>query len=234
MQLIFNRIEQKYKITKQQYEKMLRLLPDNIKMDNYGMCTICNIYYDTNEYEIVKHSIDKPIYKEKIRIRSYGIPKENGLVFVEIKKKYNGIVNKRRIQLPLEEAYKYVENKEKPTNNSQTIKEINNFLEKYKINKKTYIAYEREAFFDDNDSCFRMTIDRNIRSRSYDVKLENGDYGTKLLDQNEYIMEIKENGAIPIWFVKILSELKIYPISFSKYGEIYKKKFIDNQIKAVS
>lgn len=226
MQLIFNRIEQKYKINREQYEKILKLLPENVKRDKYGVYTICNIYYDTEQNEIISHSIEKPIYKEKIRIRSYGVVTNlDTLVFLEIKKKYNGIVNKRRIQLPLKEAYKYVENNIQPNETSQTIKEINNFLQRYKINKKIYIAYDREAFFDENDFNFRLTFDKKIRSRESDVQLENGDYGEELLEENEYIMEIKENGAIPLWFVKILSQLEIYPTSFSKYGEIYKKNY---------
>lgn len=226
MQLLFNRMEQKYKINREQYEKILKLLPENVKRDKYGVYTICNIYYDTEQNEIISHSIEKPIYKEKIRIRSYKkTPGLDTLVFLEIKKKYKGIVNKRRIQLPLKEAYKYIENNIQPNETSQTIKEINNFLQRYKINKKIYIAYDREAFYDENDFNFRLTFDSRIRSRGYDVRLENGDYGEELLKENEYIMELKENRAIPLWFVKILSQLKIYPTSFSKYGEIYKKNY---------
>lgn len=222
MELIFNRVEQKYKLNQKQYNEILKRLHKSVKVDEHGLSTICNIYYDTENDEIIQHSLEKPAYKEKIRIRSYGIPKEDSFVFLEIKKKCNGIVNKRRIRIPLYEAYDYVEKNIKPSEDSITVQEIDFFLKKYNLSKKIYIAYDREAFIDENDKGFRMTIDRNIRSREDNVRLEQGDYGICLLNKGEYIMEIKANGAIPLWFVRILSELKIYPTSFSKYGEIYK------------
>lgn len=222
MQLVFNRVEQKYKISEKQYKEILKRLPKNIKMDQYGLYTICNIYYDTPNDELIQKSLEKPAYKEKIRVRSYGTPKLDTKVFLEIKKKCNGIVNKRRIQLPLKEVYDYVEKGIKPNQSSQIVNELDYFLQKYDISKKIFIAYDREAFFDENDDGFRLTFDRNIRSRDEDVRLENGDYGINLLNKGEFIMELKANGAIPMWLVKILSDLKIYPTSFSKYGEIYK------------
>lgn len=222
MQLVFNRVEQKYKINEKQYKEILKRLPKNIKMDQYGLYTICNIYYDTQDDELIQKSLEKPAYKEKIRVRSYGIPKIDSKVFLEIKKKCNGIVNKRRIQLPLKEVYDYVEKGIEPNKSSQIVNELNYFLQKYNLSKKIFIAYDREAFFDENDDGFRLTFDRNIRSRDEDVRLENGDYGVNLLNKGEFIMELKANGAIPMWLVNILSDLKIYPTSFSKYGEIYK------------
>lgn len=222
-QLVFNRVEQKYILSQKQYEALIKNLPSNVKIDKYGVHTICNIYYDTKTNEIIRNSIEKPIYKEKIRIRSYGIPTLESNVFLEIKKKYNGIVNKRRVRLTLQEIYDYIENKIKPKSEMQILKEIDYFLGRYNLDKKIFIAYDREAYFDEKDESFRMTFDRNIRSRECDVRLENGDYGEKLFKEDYLLMELKTNGAIPLWLVKNLSELKIYPTSFSKYGEIYKK-----------
>lgn len=215
-QLVFNRVEQKYILSQQQYEYLIENLPKSVKRDKYGFHTICNIYYDTKTNEIIRKSIEKPIYKEKIRIRSYGVPKLESSVFLEIKKKYDGNVNKRRIRLTLQEAYDYIENKIEPKYDSQILKEIDYFLKKYILDKKVFIAYDREAYFDENDAMFRMTFDKNIRSREYNVRLENGDYGEKLLKENYHLMELKTNGAMPLWLVKILSQLKTYPVSFSK------------------
>ncbi len=221
---IFQRIEKKYMLNEEQYDKLQIRMKDYMMVDNYGLNTICNVYYDTQNYELIRTSIEKPPYKEKLRIRSYGVPKENDKTFIEIKKKYDGIVYKRRIHLSLKEARNFLEHGIKPIKDSQILREIDYFMNFYHPVKQMYIAYDRIAMFGIEDDSIRITFDKNIRSREYDLDLGKGDYGELLLDKGSILMEVKVAGAYPLWMVSMLSELKIYPTSFSKYGNIYKQK----------
>ena len=161
--------------------------------------------------------MEKPIYKEKVRLRSYGVPNLSDEVFLEIKKKYNGYGNKRRIKIKLKEAYEFINGKIKI--NSQIGKELDYTIKRNILKPKIYIAYDRIAF---QEKEFRITLDYNIRYRIEDIELEKGDSGN-LLGKDLYIMEAKALNAYPKWFIKLLSQEKIYPKSFSKYGNIYKK-----------
>ena len=224
-QTVFNRYEKKYLMPEEVYLELRRRLDAYMQVDQYGQHTICNIYYDTPDFELIRKSIQKPVYKEKLRLRSYGIPTLDSTVFLEIKKKYRKIVNKRRIQLKLREAYDYVEKGIRPENDSQILREIDFFLDRYPLQRGVYLAYDRVALFQRDDPSFRVTFDHNIRSRRTDMGLEKGDKGELLLDEHYYLMESKVLGATPLWFTQILSELNIYPVSFSKYGNIYIKQF---------
>lgn len=226
---VFERIEKKYMLTRETYNLFLEAIEPHMCADSYGKHTICNIYYDTDTYELIRHSIEKPRYKEKLRLRSYGIPNEDSKVYLEIKKKYAGVVYKRRIGMTLAEAKAYLEQGIKPEKDSQILREIEYFISYYKPTAKLYLAYDRVAYFGREDSSVRMTIDQNIRSRQYDIGLENGDYGELLLDECQYLLEIKVAGAMPLWLSKILTELEIYPTSFSKYGNIYKTSILPNR-----
>jgi len=113
--------------------------------------------------------------------------------------------------------------KEHPSKDSQITKEIDYFLDFYNPVAKLYLAYDREAFFSTNEDMVRMTIDRNIRYREDEIDMINGDYGERLFDDDLRLLEIKVADAFPLWLTSILTELKIYPTSFSKYGNIYKK-----------
>lgn len=223
----FKRTEKKYLMSGQQYEQFLERTRSQLQLDQYGLHTICNIYYDTDDYELIRRSIEKPAYKEKLRLRSYGIPSLEDDVFLEIKKKWKGVVYKRRVSLPLEKARKYLEEGEPLEHSGQIESEIDYFFKFYQPKPKMYIAYDREAFFGREDNSLRLTIDRNIRSREYELQLECGDYGDLLLDKDMYLMEIKINASMPMWLAWVLSDLEIYPISFSKYGNIYKKKLLE-------
>lgn len=216
---IFDRIEKKYILNEQQFKNIKLKILEYMEIDKHhkGEYTISNIYLDTDNFDMIRKSLDKPIYKEKVRLRSYGIPNKKDKVFLEIKKKYKGQGNKRRIKLNLENAYKFI-NKE-ITINSQIGKELEYIINQNKLKPKIYIAYDRLAFQQNN---FRITLDYNIRYRTEDIGLENGDSG-RLLNKDIYIMEAKATNAYPSWFIKILTEEKLYPNSFSKYGTIYKK-----------
>ena len=220
----FQRVEKKYLLKKETYLQLKEKLFLHMHQDEYGKHTISNIYYDTKMDDLIRRSIEKPVYKEKFRVRSYGVPKKDSTVFLEIKKKYKGIVYKRRIAMTLQEAKDYLEKGIAPKEQGQIFREIDYMLHYYEgIAPKLYLAYDRRAWIGNEDENLRITFDTNIRSRRTDMFLEHGDYGTKLLDEQMYLMEIKVPGAFPLWLSAILNELEIYPVSFSKYGNIYKK-----------
>lgn len=218
----FQRIEKKYLLNSTQYERLLEKINPHMEMDQYGRHTICNIYYDTKQYDLIRTSIEKPPYKEKLRLRSYGVPGMQDRVFLEIKKKWDGVVYKRRIPMKLKEAENYLENGRPMPGNGQIECEIDYFVKFYQPEPKMYIAYDREAYFGKEDESLRITFDQNIRSRQNGLKLELGDEGEPLLEEGQRLMEIKISQAFPMWLAAILSELEIYPTSFSKYGNIYK------------
>ena len=228
---VFERIEKKYLLTRDKYNLLLEAIEPYMSADNYGKHTIGNIYYDTDTYELISRSLEKPKYKEKFRVRSYGVPKADGKVFLEIKKKYKGIVYKRRVSMTLKEAEDYLKRGIKPNKESQILKEIDYFMSYYKLTPKLYLAYDRVAYVGKENKEVRITFDHNIRSRERNINLNEGDYGTPLLDNYHYLMEIKVPGAMPLWLSKILADLEIYPTSFSKYGNIYKQSILPNRRK---
>ena len=219
-QNVFERVEKKYRMNQKQYDLFLSGAAGNLHMDEYGLHTIRNIYYDTPNYELIRRSIDKPKYKEKFRLRGYGEIEEDSPVFLEIKKKYCGVVYKRRTQLALMKARTYLESGFIAEKKSQIMNEIDYFIRFYHPKPRVYLAYDREAFVGNEEENLRITIDRNIRSRSHRLELTY-DGECMLLNPGEYLMEIKVNGAYPLWLADLLGKLEIYPTSFSKYGAVY-------------
>lgn len=228
---VFSRYEKKYIIDTKTYEYILEKIDEYMVPDKYSkngeFYNIANIYYDTLDDALIRASIEKPVYKEKLRLRSYGVPELDDKVFLEIKKKYKGLVNKRRTKICLYEAYNMILDSEKleikDYMNPQVVKEIEYFLQRYDLYPKVYLSYDRRAYYAKDDFDFRVTFDTNIRSRREDVRLEMGNHGTLLIDNNVWLMEVKSSMAVPLWFSKILSEAKVYATSFSKYGTEYKK-----------
>lgn len=218
----FRRVEKKYVINRKQYLAILDFIKDKMVEDEHGKSTICNIYYDTEQYELIKHSITKPIFKDKIRLRSYNIPKKRDWVYLEIKRKYDGIVSKRRIETTLNDFYSYIEDNSNIEDN-QIKKELDYYFDYYNLIPTMFLSYKRTAYYDNKNKDFRLTFDSNILARNYDLELEKGNYGVSILDKEKYIMEVKTLGAMPMWFVKILNEQNICPCGFSKYGEAYKE-----------
>lgn len=235
---VFNRYEHKYLMDKSTYEKVISVMDKHMELDKYNknheFYTIANIYYDTSDDHLIRNSLSKPVYKEKLRLRAYGVPNMSTKVFLEIKKKYNGIVNKRRTTLKLDEAYRFISSGKKPCEkdymNKQVLNEITYFLEIYDLEPKLYLAYDRLAYFEKGNPDLRISFDHNIRSRRYDVHLEDGDYGEALLDDNMYLMEIKTAKAKPLWLTHMLTELNIKRNSFSKYGTEFRNSFDSQKI----
>lgn len=232
-QKIFRRYEFKYKITQEQKRALINYMSDYMEPDKFGKSKICNIYFDTPDSVLIRRSLERPMYKEKLRLRSYGRVNEDDEVFLEIKKKYDGVVYKRRIVLLEKEAMAYVCDKIEPTKQNQISREIDYFLSLYEnLSPVIYVSYDREAFYAREDNDFRMTFDQNIIWRDYNLELTEDSYGESLIDDDTVIMEIKTSKAIPLWLVKFLSENMIYRTSFSKYGSIYKEMFANNQINS--
>lgn len=231
---VFQRYEKKYLLTASQYELFREVADEYMQVDEYGESTICNIYYDTPDYDLIRASIEGPVYKEKLRLRSYGIPKQGEPVFLEIKKKYKGIVYKRRIALPLEEAYKSLEQGVVDEGRGQVAKEINYFLKRYHPVPKVYLAYDRVAMFGIEDTNLRMTFDFRIRSREDKLDLAMGDNGKLLLADGEVVMEIKVKDVYPMWLIQGLEKLSIYPHSFSKYGNVYKSSLLPDYLEELA
>ncbi|MDE6851699.1 MAG: polyphosphate polymerase domain-containing protein [Lachnospiraceae bacterium] len=233
--MIFKRNEQKYLLTEEQYHALWELISSYLEEDEYGQSTICNLYYDTADYELIRTSMEKPIYKEKLRLRSYGVPKEDTTVFVEIKKKYDGIVYKRRIGLPLMEAMRGLEQGhiEPVPGQEQISAEINYFLQRYSssLMPAVFLAYDRSAFRGMDDGELRVTFDFNIRSRQEHLSLSDGAEGELFFQNGEVMLEIKTIGAYPFWLVRALEACQVYPASFSKYGNIYRSHIFPNFIK---
>lgn len=239
IQQSFNRYESKYLLTDEQKERFIEAVGEQLVKDKYDKYTICNIYLDTEDFYFIEHSLDKPVYKEKLRIRSYGTANGNSTVFFEIKKKFRKIVYKRRITVSLWEAIDYLEKGIKPESLSgytanQIFNEIDYLMKRYKPEPKLFLAYDRVAYSDKRYKGFRVTFDKDIRGRWDNLTLELDEDNT-FLDtgvENYNVMELKCEGAMPLFYVHLLRDLGIKPVSFSKYGRIYTDKFKNTERKA--
>lgn len=236
---VFNRREIKYLLNDDDRTALLSIIDAYMDRDPFNKdgktYQICNLYLDTESDELIRKSLEKPAFKEKIRLRSYGQASLTDKVFLESKKKFDGVVNKRRTNFILQDAYKYFENGMIPENpvqengkplkmNSQVMKEIDYTMKFYNLKPKVFISYDRWAFFEKGNSDFRLTIDTNIQTRRTDLRLDSPAYGTQLLRPGQWLMEAKAFKAFPFWFVHFLSERRLFKTSFSKYGTEYRNQ----------
>lgn len=234
---VFNRYESKYLMDNRSFEEIYGRLLEYMDLDEYNkgdrFYYISNIYYDTEHHSIIRGSLAKPKYREKLRIRAYGVPQPDAKVYLELKKKVFGLTNKRRTALKLNEAYEFVRTGTlpgtQPYMNRQVIQEIEYFLGRYDLHPKVYLAYDRIAMFCKNNRDLRITFDTNIRSRRCDLRLENGDHGEALLPRGQWLMEVKAEKTVPVWLAQLLSELGMFRTSFSKYGNEYRKNIINDR-----
>lgn len=219
---IFKRYEKKYRIHAQEKEKLLSLCKERLVPDVHGKSTICSLYLDTPDCLLIRNSIDAKVYKEKLRIRSYGTPRLDDKIFFEIKKKFDGVVYKRRVSMTLSQAYNYIVSQNKPEE-SQIMSEIDYAMRFYNQPKPSFlISYEREAYFVNGCPNLRLTFDSAVRYRKNELLLEKGSFGKEILNEDEFVLEIKTDGAMPLWLSHALDELTILPASFSKYGTSYR------------
>lgn len=219
----FKRYEKKYLLNPDQYSVLKSEIDKHFIPDKYGETKICNLYLDTNDYVLIRRSIDKPVFKEKCRLRTYGIAKDDSTAFLEIKRKFNSIVYKRRIHKDYLNLFGFVNGGVNCLDDSQISKEIKYLFDFYgSVKPRFYISYDRSAFFYKETSDIRITFDKNLVWRDYDLDLRLGSYGESLLPDGYILMEIKVPNTAPLWLANLLSELKIYPRSFSKVGTAYK------------
>ena len=227
---IFSRVELKYMLSTEDVNSLMPLLAENMESDpyNFGGKTyqISNIYFDTLQDELIIKSLEKPIYKEKLRLRSYGrVNTPSQIVYLEIKKKFDDVVYKRRTPFSYESAISFLREQKLPVNedtNWQVLREIMDLRQRYELLPRVFISYERLAFFGKTNSDFRLTLDKDIMTRREDLRLDSDSYGKQLLEDGMWLMEAKAFKTFPLWFAKFLSERKIYSLSFSKYGSEYR------------
>lgn len=220
--MVFQRYELKYLLTREQKDAVLSAMAPYMESDSFGRSTIRNLYYDTDNYRLVRRSLERPIYKEKLRVRSYHTAKPEDEVFIELKKKYNSVVYKRRTGILEKEADDYLAGRIPAPKRCQITDEIDYFCQFYApLAPRVFLSYEREAFFEKGNSNFRVTFDENILWRTTDLSLEAGIYGENILKPGQTLMELKTAGGIPLWMVDILTGQRLQKTSFSKYGSAY-------------
>jgi hypothetical protein len=218
----FMRYEIKYMVTDEQRWLIEHAMRDYMSADEFGENTICNVYYDTLDYRLIRRSLEKPIYKEKLRVRSYGAVGRDEEVYLELKKKYNGVVYKRRLSLAEHEVEDYIDGTIGLPSPCQIGNEIAYFRKLYGFMVPSmYICYDRSPFFSKNDPNLRITFDRNILFRKTDLSLRIKPYGEALLQDGYSLMEIKTAGAFPLWLTHLLTKNRLVKTSFSKYGTAY-------------
>jgi hypothetical protein len=229
-QNVFERYEYKYFLNPLQKKALTEEMDGRLALDSYGRTTIRNIYYDTDNYRLIRASLDHPVYKEKLRIRSYQRAGKEDMVFVEIKKKYEDVVGKRRVAMPRIAAEDWIDRRRPLPFRSQITSEIDYMLDFYEgISAKAFLSYEREAFYSVDGSGFRLTLDENILARDEDLCLGSDIWGTSVLPEGITLMEIKIPGAMPLWMARFLSANKIAKITFSKYGAYYRDYIKENR-----
>lgn len=220
-QFNFKRYEIKYLITINQYNRLIETIKEKMIADEFGKSTICNIYFDTPNFRLIRKSIEKSVYKEKLRLRSYGIPSNDSVVFLELKKKYDNVVYKRREKMKYDSALEFL-NEQKPY--SQVTKEISYFMEHYgNLIPTCFLSYSREAYFGKDNRNLRITFDTDILWRDYDLDFKAGIFGKSILQDKMILMEVKLDNAMPLWLTEVLTKEKKYKTSFSKYGQAYEK-----------
>ncbi len=223
-QTVFKRHELKYSLTYHQYILLCRYMEKHMVLDSYGRHKISNVYFDTENFSIIRHSVEKPKYKEKLRLRVYGQPAEDKVSFIELKKKYDGVVYKRRIQSTQSDAMSYLCNKTELEDASQIKKEVDYFIGVHNnLSPSLYLSYEREAYYSPDDENFRITFDFNIKMRDVDISPYESDEDVKILSDDIVVLEVKTVKGLPFWFVDFLGENGLYKTSFSKYGTAYNK-----------
>lgn len=229
-QNIFQRVEVKYLVNREQFAALNRALGAHMESEPRGEHTIANVYYDTDDWALVRRSLEKPVYKEKLRLRSYGRADAQTVVFPEIKKKFDGVVYKRRVAMPLRDAERFLASGMMKAPQEQIHREIADFRRRCAIFPKAFVAYDRVALLDPADDALRITFDRNIRFRLDRLTLADPPDGELLLPAGETLMEVKIARAMPLWLSRALSQLEIFPASFSKYGRGYEMFVLNRRL----
>lgn len=231
--LTFKRYEKKYLLSAARYEALWARMREHLVPDRFFESTVCSIYYDSADFALIRHSLERPVYKEKLRLRSYGVPGPDDPVFVELKRKFRGVVYKRRAQMSAAEAERYLAGQGRPPEDGQILREIDFFLQTHELEPRAFIACDRAAWVDRELPELRITFDRELRWRDTELSLTRGSHGMPLLPEGEVLMEIKIPEAAPLWLAHLLSELAVFPTGFSKYGTCYRQELLDKYFNGV-
>ena len=221
MQGIFKRYEKKYLITRAQNTVIKKTLSQYMIPDNYGEYLVQNLYYDTENWDVIRASIEKPSYKEKMRLRCYGELTGESKLYLELKKKYKGVVYKRRISIPAQSLIGSSVSGIVSEASSQISRELDFYMQTSGVSEKIYIAYQRIAFAGIEDEGLRVTFDSDVHFRLDNLSFSNSVSGQRILPDDKILMEIKALGGMPLWMASALSENGIFPTSFSKFGTCY-------------
>lgn len=221
---IFERYEKKYMLTADEYSDIVKIIRKHMEPDTHGKHTVCSIYFDTDDYRLIRTSIEKPLYKEKLRLRSYGVLKEGDCAFIELKKKFNRVVYKRRVPILCGGKDRYEFKDDMSCSEKQILREIDWFIQVYSPVPKVFIACDRIAYSGSHG--LRITFDFDMRWRDTVLNLTSGTWGSPVAGSG-ILMEIKAGGAFPLWLAEALSEESIFPVSFSKYGTCYRNHLAD-------
>lgn len=217
----FERYEVKYLLDQHQLQAVLQAMAPHMTPDEYSHSSIRNLYLDTPDFRLIRHSLERPVYKEKLRIRSYGRAGADSPVFVELKKKYLAVVYKRRICLPRDQAKLCLQGAS-PWPASQIGRELAYAMDFYApLQPAVYLSYERDAYRGIEDTGFRVTFDREICYRRTELTLDSDPWGIPILPEDRVLMEVKVPGGFPLWMAHVFSEQGIFKTSFSKYGAAY-------------
>lgn len=242
-QAVFKRKEIKYLLSSEERNALLPILEVCMEPDAFAHSSISNLYYDTPDFRMVRRSLEKPMYKEKLRLRSYGTPENTSTVFPEIKKKAMGIVYKRRISLPYQEAVSFLSGQQIASTDTcdgttqqiastdmcdgttrQILHELGWMLASYEnLSPRMFLSYERDSYKGISDPSLRLTLDQDILFRTDRLDLQEGAFGEAILLPDQTLMEVKISNAAPLWLAQALSEIGIFPVSFSKYGRAYER-----------
>lgn len=238
---VFQRVERKYLLSQEQYLAFNAACSGMLEDEPYGHSMISSLYYDTPQFAMINRSLEKPLYKEKLRVRAYGVPGPQDEVYVELKKKFDGIVYKRRVGMTREGAEAYMaglsyekamaafpfadpelQNQAYSQRSIQIAREIDACRSRWpRLRPSIMTIVRRDALHATDDSGVRLTFDHEARWRDDRLLLGLDVDGSPLLAEDQVIMEIKCMRAYPRWLVDTLNTIKAYPCSISKYGRAY-------------
>lgn len=226
----FERMEKKTTLPTAVVPELVARIRERMEPDAYNVggqpYTICNLYFDEPDDDVIRTSVEKPWYKEKLRLRSYGTPTPDTKVFLELKKKCNKVGTKRRTKLPFRDVQAYLATGQHPSGLSymdeQVLREIDYYRSHHEVSPQVYVSYLRNAYFGREDPSFRVTFDSDILTRRYDLDLALGRYGAPALSPGKTLLEVKFTGAVPVWFCRVMSDFGLSFHTFSKVGTNFK------------
>ena len=227
----FERREMKFLLTGSQRAALEKKLAPLVEKESYNRYTICNIFFDTDSFHLITTSIERPPFKQKLRMRTYFDGGKRSDTYLELKKKLNHIVYKRRIPAEDDRFLTDLTGALAAMENDNTAREIRYFCSQYPdLAPRIFLSYNRTAYHCISDEALRITFDDNIRWRTTDLNFHSGTYGSPVLEQGQSLMEIKVDNALPVWLSDILTECRVYKTTFSKVGRAY-TRLLEQKLK---